>query len=60
MLTSLYLTCQLYIEPGDVILVESPTFVHAVQTFKMFQARCIACESAFVLRVPLLSSPKSF
>jgi 2-aminoadipate transaminase len=42
---SLYLTCQLYIEPGDVILVESPTFVHAVQTFKMFQARCIACET---------------
>ena len=42
---SLYLTCQLYLEPGDVILVESPTFVHAVQTFKMFQARCIACET---------------
>ncbi len=42
---SLYLTCQLYIEPGDVILVESPTFVHAVQVFKMFQARCIACET---------------
>ena len=42
---SLYLTCQLYVEPGDVILVESPTFVHAVQTFKMFQARCIACET---------------
>ena len=40
---SLYLTCQLYLEPGDVILVESPTFVHAVQTFKMFQAQCIAC-----------------
>jgi len=42
---SLYLVCQLYLEPGDVILVESPTFVHAVQTFKMFQARCIACET---------------
>ena len=42
---SLYLTCQLYLEPGDVILVESPTFVHAVQVFKMFQARCIACET---------------
>jgi 2-aminoadipate transaminase len=42
---SLYLTCQLYLEPGDVILVESPTFVHAVQTFKMFQAQCIACET---------------
>ena len=33
------------LEPGDVILVESPTFVHAVQTFKMFQAQCIACET---------------
>ena len=42
---SLNLVCQLYLEPGDVILVESPTFVHAVQVFKMFQARCIACET---------------
>ena len=42
---SLNLVCQLYLEPGDVILVESPTFVHAVQGFKMFQARCIACET---------------
>ncbi|WP_242946208.1 hypothetical protein [Geosporobacter subterraneus] len=23
------LVCQLYIDPGDVILVESPTFVHS-------------------------------
>jgi len=42
---SLNLVSQLYLEPGDVILVESPTFVHAVQVFKMFQARCIACET---------------
>ena len=42
---SLNLTCQLYLEPGDVVLVESPTFVHAVQVFKMFQTRCIACET---------------
>jgi 2-aminoadipate transaminase len=40
---SLNLVSQLYLEPGDVVLVESPTFVHAVQVFKMFQARCIAC-----------------
>lgn len=39
------LVCQLYIEPGDVILVESPTFVQSVQVFKMFEARCIACET---------------
>ena len=42
---SLNLICQLYLEPGDVVLVESPTFVHAIQVFKMFQARCIACET---------------
>ena len=42
---SLNLVCQLYLEPGDVILVESPTFVHAVQVFRLFEARCIACET---------------
>ena len=42
---SMNLICKLYLEPGDVILVESPTFVHAVQVFKMFEARCIACET---------------
>jgi 2-aminoadipate transaminase len=42
---SLNLVGQIYLEPGDVILVESPTFVHAVQVFKMFEARCIACET---------------
>jgi 2-aminoadipate transaminase len=42
---TLNLVSQVYLEPGDVILVESPTFVHAVQVFKMFQARCIACET---------------
>jgi 2-aminoadipate transaminase len=41
----LNLASQLYLEPGDVILVESPTFVHAVQVFQMFEARCIACET---------------
>ncbi len=41
----LNLICQLYLDPGDVILVESPTFVHAVEVFKMFEARCIACQT---------------
>ncbi len=41
----LNLICQMYIDPGDVILVESPTFVHAVEVFKMFEARCIACQT---------------
>jgi 2-aminoadipate transaminase len=42
---SMNLISQLYLEAGDVVLVESPTFVHAVQVFKMFEARCIACQT---------------
>ena len=44
-LEGLNLVCQVFLDPGDVILVESPTFVHAVEVFKMFEARCIACPS---------------
>ncbi len=43
-LETMNLLCQLYIDPGDVILVESPTFVHCVEIFKMFQAKCIAVD----------------
>ena len=43
-LEAMSLMCQLYIEPGDVILVESPTFVHSVETFSMFEANCIPVE----------------
>jgi len=43
-LEGLYLMCQLMISPGDVILVESPTFIHAVETFEMFEAKCIAVD----------------
>jgi 2-aminoadipate transaminase len=42
---NIHLVCQLYLEPGDVVLVEAPTFVHAIQVFKMFEVRCIACET---------------
>ena len=38
------LLCQVFIDPGDVILVESPTFVHCVEIFEMFEAKCIAIE----------------
>jgi len=38
------LFCQLFINPGDVILVESPTFVHATMIFKTFEAECIPCK----------------
>jgi 2-aminoadipate transaminase len=41
-LEGINLLCQVFIDPGDVILVESPTFVHCVEIFEMFQARCIA------------------
>lgn len=40
-LEAISLTCQLFIDPDDIILVESPTFVHAVETFELFEARCI-------------------
>jgi len=43
-LEAMNLICQLYIDPGDVILVESPTFVHSVETFKMFEAECATVE----------------
>ena len=39
------LVSQLYLEPGDIVLVESPTFLQSIQIFKMFEARCIACET---------------
>jgi 2-aminoadipate transaminase len=42
---SMNLVSQLYLEPGDVVLVESPTFIQSIQVFKMFEARCIACET---------------
>jgi len=42
---SMNLVSQLYLEPGDVVLVEAPTFVQAVQIFQLFETRCIACET---------------
>jgi len=44
-LEAMNLLCQLYIDPGDVILVESPSFVHSVEIFQMFQAKCIAVDN---------------
>lgn len=43
-LETMNLLCQLYIDPGDVILVESPSFVHCVEIFEMFQAKCIGVD----------------
>lgn len=43
-LETMNLLCQVFIDPGDVILVESPTFVHCVEIFEMFQAHCVAVE----------------
>ena len=42
---SMNLVSQLYLEPGDTVLVEAPTFVQAVQIFQMFEANVIACET---------------
>ena len=36
--------CQLFINPGDTILVETPTFVHTSMIYKMFQANLVPCE----------------
>lgn len=43
-LETMNLICQVFINPGDVILVESPTFVHSVEIFEMFQAKCIGVD----------------
>lgn len=42
---SMNLVSQLYLEPGDVVLVEAPTFVQAVQIFQLFEATVIPCET---------------
>ncbi len=38
----LYLICQVYIDPGDIILVEAPTFVHTLEIFDMVGAKCVS------------------
>ena len=43
-LETLNFVCQLYIDKGDIILCEEPTFVHAVEIFEMFEAKCIGVE----------------
>ena len=41
-LETLNLVCQLFINKGDVVLVEEPTFMHAIEIFEMFEAKCIS------------------
>ncbi|MBQ8934058.1 MAG: PLP-dependent aminotransferase family protein [Lachnospiraceae bacterium] len=43
-LETLNFVCQLFINKGDVVLIESPTFMQAIQIFKMFEAECIPVE----------------
>ena len=38
------LICQVFIDPGDIILCEAPSFVQCVEIFEMFEAKCIGCE----------------
>ena len=40
-LEGINLACQAYIDPGDVILVEAPTFVQSVEIFDVFESRCV-------------------
>lgn len=40
-LETMNMVCQLFIEPGDVILIESPTYVQVIEIFQMFEANCI-------------------
>ncbi|MGM9532972.1 PLP-dependent aminotransferase family protein, partial [Intestinibacter sp.] len=37
------LLSQLYLDPGDYILVETPSFVHTSMIYKMFEANLIPC-----------------
>jgi len=39
----LFLVAKLYINPGDVILVEAPTFIHATMVFDSFEAEFQSC-----------------
>lgn len=41
---AVYLICMAFINPGDIILVESPTFFHCVETFAMLQAKTVAVD----------------
>ncbi|MBR5571717.1 MAG: PLP-dependent aminotransferase family protein [Oscillospiraceae bacterium] len=43
-LETMNLICQVFINPGDVILVEAPTFVQCAEIFEMFQAKCVSVE----------------
>jgi len=38
------LIAQLYLNAGDVVLVEDPTFVQSVEIYEMLQAKCIPVE----------------
>lgn len=43
-LETMNLICDVFIDPGDVILVESPSFVQCVMIFQMLNAVCIPCK----------------
>ena len=38
------LIAQLFTDPGDTILVESPSFVHVAMIWKMFQTKLVPCK----------------
>ncbi len=38
-----YVVAGALLNPGDVVLVETPTFVQSLETFELFEAQCIGC-----------------
>lgn len=42
-LETMYLCSQLVLSPGDVVLTESPSFMHVTDTFNMFEAKAVGC-----------------
>ncbi len=41
---TLTLNCHVFMDPGDVILVEEPSFTQAIETFELFEAKCVGIE----------------
>lgn len=40
---AIYLTIELFVDPGDIIIVEAPTYIHCNMIFECFGAKLISC-----------------
>ena len=56
------LVAQLYVNAGDVVLVEDPTFVQSVEIFEMLQAKCVPvdCDDNGIIIEELENKIKEF